>query len=183
MKQLLSVLGLLVLIGAGCAPLSSTDTQTDFVLPEPEEPWYLTVEGEEDAWYPLKWYWDPDVVFGEPAERTTAVRENRFILQNTPNEIRLENVAHNPEAPDVEGEDWIALDIIAFPERAKSPNAAVMRTIGNWEVGVRVPESETANYVLYFIDTGDLLFQIQPRFGENRTLDDVEDVIGMLKLQ
>lgn len=182
MKRLFSLLALLVVLGAGCVAAPS-DTMTDFVLPEIEEPWYLTVDGEEDAWYPLKWYWDPSVVFGEPAERTTAVRENRFILQNTPNEIRLENVAHNPEAPDEEGEDWIALDIIAFPERADIPNDAVMKTIGSWEVGVRVPESKTAGYVLYFIETGDLLFQIQPWLGDNRTLEDAEEVIGRLKLQ
>lgn len=146
----------------------------------PATEWRLTV-GDGTDWYAGKWYWGTETDFGTAPTFEVGPGQNRNVLQNTPYEVRLPNVAHDPEAQDVEGEDWIALDIITLPERASIPSDATVRTIGDWEVGVRSPQSGA--YTLYFIDVGEYLFQIQPWYGEDVSVEQIESAIGKLQLQ
>lgn len=177
MKRILSLFGILVLLGAGCT--ASNDASEATATAEPST-WFLTTVTEAPI-YAFEPYWQADVDFPNVPERSTERQRNRVWMQTVPEPIQLEDYPYKENLDYYEGEDWILLDVAAFPEQAKIPPEAEVRTIGQYEVGVVV--NENGVFTLYFIDTETRLYQITPHGGEEVGMEDMEVLIGQLAEQ
>lgn len=173
MKRILSLFGIIVLLGAGCSAGDSVN------VVEEAEPstWFLTTT-EEAPIYAFEPYWQGGVDFPNVPERSTNRQENRVWMQTVGEAIQLEDYPYKEDIDYYEGSDWILLDVAAFPEQAKMPPEAEIRTIGQHDVGVIV--NENGAFTLYFINTESALYQITPHGGEDVTDDDMETLIGQL---
>ena len=175
MKRILSLLGIFVLLGAGCVASNDASDSVEKVV-EPST-WFLTAATEAPI-YTFEPYWQGDVDFPNIPERSTERQRNRVWMQTVAEPIQLENYPYKEDLVYYEDEDWMLLDVAAFPEQAKIPPEAEIRTIGQYDVGVIV--NENGAFTLYFIDTETALYQITPHGGDDVTIEDMEALIGQL---
>lgn len=143
------ILGLL-LVGAGCAT-QDTDLESPISnLPE----WYITFDYPGD-WQAMQVYALQTVDFGEPIERSTARGHNRAWIQSIGEPVLPEGFTPRDNLAYTD-EDWILVDVTAYPKPAKIPSTAELvernrRTFGITRGGATD---------VYYFDSGERLYEM-----------------------
>ena len=177
MKKLMIMFGMLLVIGAGCAVktpdgLKEVVDESEFSATE----WYLT--GEKDDWYAYEPYDGIRSDFGVGKERTTARQDAKAFFQNVDQPIELPNRQNRDDLDYYDGDDWVLLDVLVYPEQARMPPDVELIEIDGRNVGVRRGNAFDA----WYWKTDDLLFEIFFYTAEGSGITP-EEVFAELKLQ
>jgi len=166
MKKLFTLALALVMLGAGCASNSPATNDTSAEPSFDPQDWYITFDDGQE-WYAYTPYIRGDTTFGEGAERSTALRRNNTLVQNTNKAIQLPNLGYFEDTEYDDGTDWIMMDVTAYPSVATMPDDLDLVDSTAGLLGIRRGNAFDA----WYFKTDERLYEIIPRKHEDGDAD------------
>ena len=148
-------MSMLLIVGVGCS--KTNYDVVDEVAIEPERSitgWFIGAEDQQ--WYAYEPYDGIGKEFGIGKERSTARDKGQALVQNVDKPILLPERPIKDDVEYYEGDDWVLMDVLVYPEQARMPDDLDMMDLNGNNVGLRRGNA----FDVWYWKTDDKLYEI-----------------------